>query len=180
MSTDSSNDKAAQAREGLIGSIAGKAKEVAGALTGKDDLVEEGELQQAEARTHKAALADEAVAEAKLKEATQELHETSRETTEQTNAARAQADHEKSVVEQQRASEHATADQDAERLEATGRANAEQSADELAETRLHEAEALAAEATDIEQQAAADELRLERDAAAADHQAAQLRAQTKS
>ena len=37
----------------------------AGAMTGKDDLVEEGQLQQAEARTRKAALADEAVADAK-------------------------------------------------------------------------------------------------------------------
>ena len=51
MSTDSSNDKAAEARAGLLGSIAGKAKEVAGAMTGKDDLVEEGQLQQAEARS---------------------------------------------------------------------------------------------------------------------------------
>ena len=37
-----SNDKAAsEAREGLLDSVAGKAKEVAGAVTGKDGLVEE-------------------------------------------------------------------------------------------------------------------------------------------
>ena len=36
------NDKAAQSREGLIDSVTGKAKEVAGAVSGKDDLVEEG------------------------------------------------------------------------------------------------------------------------------------------
>src|SRR5687767_8502652 len=35
-----SSDKAAQAREGLSDSLAGKAKEVAGAVSGKDDLVE--------------------------------------------------------------------------------------------------------------------------------------------
>ena len=49
MSNDS-NDKAAQAREGMFDNIAGKAKEVAGAVTGKDGLVEEGQLQQEEAR----------------------------------------------------------------------------------------------------------------------------------
>src|SRR6188474_3964758 len=133
MSTNSSNDKAAEARVGLLGSIAGKAKEVAGAMTGKDDLVEEGQLQQAEARTRKAALADEAVADAKLSQAARELHETSRETAEQTKAAGAQAEREKSVVEQQRASEHVAADQDAERQEATDRAAAQETADKLAD-----------------------------------------------
>ena len=61
---DNDNDKAAEAREGMFDSIAGKAKEVAGAVTGKDELVEEGQLQQAEASTRKEALADEAIADA--------------------------------------------------------------------------------------------------------------------
>jgi uncharacterized protein YjbJ (UPF0337 family) len=73
-----SNDKAAEAREGLFDSVAGKAKEVAGAVRGRDDLVEEGQLQQAEARQRKEAVADEAVAEAKQQEAAQELRETNR------------------------------------------------------------------------------------------------------
>ena len=67
-----SNDKAAEAREGLLDNVKGKAKEVAGAVSGRDDLVEEGQLQQAEARNRKAALADEAVADAKREEAAQE------------------------------------------------------------------------------------------------------------
>jgi len=180
MSTDSSNDKAAEARVGLLGSIAGKAKEVAGAMTGKDDLVEEGQLQQAEARTRKAALVDEAVADAKLSKAAQERDETSRETGEQTRAAGDQAERETSAVEQQRASEHAAADQDAERQEATNRTAARETADKLAASRLREADVLATEAAEIERQAAADKLRLEREAAAADQQAAQLRAQTKN
>jgi uncharacterized protein YjbJ (UPF0337 family) len=180
MSTDSSNDKAAEAREGLVGSIAGKAKEVAGAMTGKGDLVEEGQLQQAEARKRKAALADEAVADDKLSKAAHELHQTSREAAEQTQAAHAQAEREKAVVEQQRATEHAAADRNAERQEASDRAIAEETADKVADSRLREAEALATEATAIEQQAAADKLRLEREAAAADHQAARLRAETKN
>ena len=66
-------DTAAHAREGLFDSVAGKAKEVAGAVTGKDDLVEEGQLQQAEAQRRKAAVADEAIADAQRDEAAREL-----------------------------------------------------------------------------------------------------------
>ena len=98
--------------------------------------MEEGQLQQAEARTRKAALADEAVVDAKLSKAAQELHETSRETAEHTKAAGAQAEREKSVVEQQRASDHMAADQDAERQEAADRAAAQETADKLADSRL--------------------------------------------
>ncbi len=35
-------------REGLLGKLAGKAKEAAGSLVGNDDLAREGRLQQAE------------------------------------------------------------------------------------------------------------------------------------
>ena len=57
-----SRHKAEEARKGLFDSVAGKAKEVAGAVIGKDDLVEEGQLQQAGAVHRKAAAAAEAVA----------------------------------------------------------------------------------------------------------------------
>lgn len=177
MSNDD-GDKAAEAREGLFDSVAGKAKEVAGAVTGKDDLVEEGQLQQAEARNRKAAVADDAIADAKRDDAAREMRDASREAAEQKGTARAQAQREESVVERQRESEHAVAARDAAVQEAEGRESAEQRADELAESRLHDAEALAADATYTEQQAAAETLRLEREAAAADEQAAQLRAQT--
>jgi uncharacterized protein YjbJ (UPF0337 family) len=166
MSSDPT-DRAAEARGGLVDSIAGKAKEVAGAVTGKDDLTEEGQLQQAEARKRKAALADEAVADAKLREASQELQETNSETAQEQARARAEAAREESVLERQRASEHAAASAEAERQEAIGEEAAEQRADVVAETRLREAEAL-------ESDAAATE----REAAAAEQRAAQLRAQT--
>src|SRR5213079_2771367 len=71
------NDKAAEAREGLFDSVAGKAKELAGAVTGNDDLVEEGQLQQTEAANRKEAVAAEAVADAKREEAVEEVRETS-------------------------------------------------------------------------------------------------------
>src|SRR5687767_14984093 len=138
-----SNDKAAEAREGLFDSLAGKAKEVAGAVSGKDDLVEEGQLQQAEARNRKAALADEAIADAKREEAARELRETNREVAEQKGAASVHAQREESAAEQQRESEHRVADRVAEQQEAAGRESAEQQAEALAETRLREAEATA-------------------------------------
>ena len=173
-----SNDKAAQAREGLLDSVKGKAKEVAGAVTGKDHLVEEGQLQQAAARDRKAALADEAVADAKAEEATQAMREASLEAAEAKGAARAEAERERSRVQRQRDGEHADAAREAHQQESAGRDAAERRADELAESRLREAEAIAADADSTEQEAAAEKRRLERQAAAADQQAAQLRAQT--
>ena len=53
-----------RARSGLLSSVAGKAKEVAGAVTGNDSLAAEGQLQQAEAASRKDASAREAVAHA--------------------------------------------------------------------------------------------------------------------
>ena len=175
-----SDDKAAQAREGLLDSVAGKAKEVAGAVSGKDELVEEGQLQQAEARKRKAAVADEAVADAKRDEAAQELRDANREANEGKSAAHARADREESAVEQQRETEHATAAADAEREAAQGREAAERQAEELAESRLGEAETLEADADTTQQQGEADKVRLEREAAVADQQAAQLRAETEN
>src|SRR3954465_4328169 len=93
-----SNDRAPEAREGLFDSVTGKAKEVAGAVSGKDDLVEEGQLQQAEARNRKTAVADEAVADAKRAEADQELTEAAREAAEKKQTARAQARREESLA----------------------------------------------------------------------------------
>ncbi len=70
---------AAEAREGLLDGLKGKAKEVVGAVTGKDDLVEEGRLQQAEAQQRKAAATDEAVADARRDDAARHLSESSQE-----------------------------------------------------------------------------------------------------
>ncbi|MDT4908923.1 MAG: hypothetical protein QOI69_2164, partial [Pseudonocardiales bacterium] len=49
------DDTAHEARKGLLDSIAGKAKEVAGALAGNDTLAEEGQLQQADAAARREA-----------------------------------------------------------------------------------------------------------------------------
>ena len=58
------HSKAGEARKGLIDSIKGKAKEIAGAVTGNDSLTTEGQLQQAQAQERKEANSVESVADA--------------------------------------------------------------------------------------------------------------------
>ena len=64
----SEHDKADQAREGLLDSVKGKAKEIAGAVIGNDSLTAEGQLEQAQARERKEANIAEAVADAEVEE----------------------------------------------------------------------------------------------------------------
>jgi uncharacterized protein YjbJ (UPF0337 family) len=64
------HEKADEARKGLIDSIKGKAKEIAGAVTGNDSLTAEGQLEQAEARARREANTIEAVADAEAESAT--------------------------------------------------------------------------------------------------------------
>ena len=58
------HNKADQARKGLIDSVKGKAKEIAGAVTGNDSLTAEGQLEQTQAQQRKEANSVEAVADA--------------------------------------------------------------------------------------------------------------------
>jgi uncharacterized protein YjbJ (UPF0337 family) len=172
------DDPAAQAREGLLDTIKGKTKEVAGAVTGNADLVEEGQIQQAEADRRKQAVADEAIAGVARQEADQELREANAEVNRDDAAARAEADRKERLAEQQRAAQHALADGDAKRQEAAGLEDAEELGDQVAETRFQEAEDLSAQAAATEQRTAAEAIRLQHEADAADKQADQLRLQT--
>ncbi|MGB3483755.1 MAG: CsbD family protein, partial [Mycobacterium sp.] len=61
--------RADEARKGLMDSVKGRAKEIAGAVTGNDSLTAEGQLDQAQARQRKQANAADAVAEAAAAEA---------------------------------------------------------------------------------------------------------------
>jgi uncharacterized protein YjbJ (UPF0337 family) len=63
------HEKADEARKGLIDSIKGKAKEIAGAVTGNDSLTAEGQLEQAQARARREANTTEAVADAEAESA---------------------------------------------------------------------------------------------------------------
>ena len=69
------HDKADQARKGLLDSIKGKAKEVAGAVLGNDSLTAEGQLDQAQAQERKEANSVEAVADAEAAQARAEAAE---------------------------------------------------------------------------------------------------------
>lgn len=169
-------DSAADARKGLLDGITGKAKEVAGAVTGRDDLVEEGQLQQAQADHRKQAVADEAVADAKRRDAADQLHSASLEAAAEKEAAHDKADVAQRAVDHQRAEDEKVAEQAAAAQEAAGRRSAEQRADVVAENRIEQARELDADATSTAAQAAHDAARLGREADAAELEAARLRA----
>ena len=59
--TDQENPK--QTAGGLVGKVAGKAKEAAGTVAGRDDLVREGKAQQDKAKAQRDAAKKEAQAE---------------------------------------------------------------------------------------------------------------------
>ncbi len=71
----SEDDKAGQARKGLIDSVKGKAKEVVGAVIGNDSLTAEGQLEQAQAQKRKEANTIESVADAEAQQARAEQTE---------------------------------------------------------------------------------------------------------
>jgi uncharacterized protein YjbJ (UPF0337 family) len=62
-------EKAGEARKSMVDSVKGKAKEIAGAVTGNDSLTAEGQLQQAEAKERRDAAKSEAEADAEAAEA---------------------------------------------------------------------------------------------------------------
>lgn len=69
-----------EAVRGVVEDVKGKAKEAAGTIAGRDDLVEEGKAQQDKAEAQreaarKEAEAEKARAEAKTNEKRQEAHE---------------------------------------------------------------------------------------------------------
>jgi uncharacterized protein YjbJ (UPF0337 family) len=173
-------DTAAEARKGLIAGVVGKAREIAGAATGNDDLAEKGRLQQAEAKHRKDAVAEEAIADAKKQKAAEDLREANHETAAEREAAQDRADKAQRAVDGIRDAEHADAERIAAEQEAIERRAAEQRADDVAAAGINEAEGLAADASSTEQQATSDRARLEQEATIAEQQAARLRDQARS
>jgi uncharacterized protein YjbJ (UPF0337 family) len=109
-----SDEIAGAARAGLAKNIAGKAKEMVGAVIGNDSLVAEGRLNQAEAMRRKEAAADEALARAEREAAVEELGEIAEET-----------DAQKAAVLQRTQEQDARRDADAARVIADVRAQAQ-------------------------------------------------------
>jgi uncharacterized protein YjbJ (UPF0337 family) len=109
------HDKADQARKGLIDSVKGKAKEVAGAVTGNDSLTAEGQLEQTQAQQRKEANSVEAVADAEAALARAEETEAKLEGAEERIAVGARTAAVKNAVRSQQAAENRAAEQAAQR-----------------------------------------------------------------
>ncbi|MCV7421361.1 CsbD family protein [Mycobacterium yunnanensis] len=120
------DDKAAEARKGLIDSVKGKAKEVVGSLTGNDSLTAEGQLEQTQASARKEANAADAVADAESEQARAQAADAAGRAERQRIAAEADA----ATAQQAAARERAAEKQAAERAAASETARANQRAEE--------------------------------------------------
>ena len=115
-----------EARDGLMSSLKGKAKEVAGAVTGNDSLTAEGQLQQAAAKARKQASAQDAIASAEQAEAQQELAAERRAAASERQAAAVDAGIAKAQTEHDAAAHRRSAEQAAGHAMQAGQTVAEQ------------------------------------------------------
>jgi uncharacterized protein YjbJ (UPF0337 family) len=172
MTNDDTSDEASEV---LFDSVAGKAKEVAGALTGKHDLTKEGQLQRAEARTRREADSQNAIADAQTQQAAEELRQEKQQATEERRTASAESTKQHQAVQQTAAAECANAETAAQKQEHAGRARAGTEAMHDVRETVAEAQSIRSEAT--ERHAQHDRERLARDADAEQRRAAELRAE---
>jgi uncharacterized protein YjbJ (UPF0337 family) len=123
-------DEADQARKGLIDSVKGKVKEIAGDVIGNDSLTAEGQLEQTQAQERKAANSVEAVADAEAEQAHGEAAEAKLEAAKERIDVNAEAAAvERSVSAQQGAQKTAAEQagaQDAARAETQAELDAQQ------------------------------------------------------
>lgn len=155
-----------QTAGGLIGKLAGKAKEAAGALAGDNDLAREGRLQQAQVDAETAAHAD--AAEAKQRDAEASLQ-----------AEKAQNETEKARLRNEVATQERAERIERDRREAERRAQSEAVRQRAVAEHQREVQESAADQAErhaeAERVAAAEEtIRLERQARHAEAQAAAL------
>jgi uncharacterized protein YjbJ (UPF0337 family) len=122
----SEQNKADEARRGLIDSVKGKAKEVVGAVTGNESLTAEGQLEQTQAHERKEANTTEAVAEAQAKQAQDEAAEAKVQGAQERVAANAQTVAAEESIEAREAAQKRAAEQAARQ-----RATAEKTQAEL-------------------------------------------------
>jgi uncharacterized protein YjbJ (UPF0337 family) len=105
------HSKADEARKGLMDSVKGKVKEIAGAVTGNDSLTAEGQLEQTQARERKEANSVEAVADAEATQAHAEASQARVEGAQERIAVEAQAAAVDGSVRNQQAAEKLAAEQ---------------------------------------------------------------------
>ncbi|KAA0098945.1 CsbD family protein [Mycolicibacterium sp. P1-18] len=128
------DDKAAEARKGLIDSVKGKAKEVVGSVTGNDSLTAEGQLEQTQASERKDANAAEAVADAEAAQAKARADDAAIRGEQQRIVAEADAASAQQAASRQQAAEKQAADQaaNAEVARANDQAEARRKQDQMA------------------------------------------------
>ena len=119
------HDKADQARKGLLDSMKGKAKEVAGAVLRNDSLTAEGQLEQTQAQERKEANSVEAVADAEAAQARAEAAEASLDGAADRVAVSAKTAAVEDSVEAQQVAQKRAAEQAAQRDAIAERARAE-------------------------------------------------------
>ncbi|MDT4983917.1 MAG: hypothetical protein QOF95_1407 [Pseudonocardiales bacterium] len=171
------DDTAHEARKGLLDSIAGKAKEVAGALAGNDTLAEEGQLQQADAAARREANSQDAIADAETTHATDELREQQQVAADERRDAYERAGEQQRAVQDGVAAERTQAEIAAQRQERAARAAADAAATREVHQHVAEAQSIRSDADAAERAAARDHDRLVSDAETEERRAAELRAQ---
>ncbi|MGX9789654.1 CsbD family protein [Mycobacterium sp. MMS18-G62] len=107
----SEHNKAGEARKGLIDSVKGKAKEIAGAVTGNDSLTAEGQLEQSQANERKEANTVEAVADAEAAQAHAEATAARVEGAQERTAVNAQTAAAQTSIRHEQAAEKRAAEQ---------------------------------------------------------------------
>ncbi|MCV7420346.1 CsbD family protein [Mycobacterium yunnanensis] len=169
----SEHDMSDEARKGLIDSVKGKAKEIAGAMTGNDSLTAEGQLEQTQARERKEANSVQAVADAEAEQARELATEARLEGAQERIAVDARtASVESSIVTEQaaqKADAERTAQQEAQRAAAEAEAQAEREVQRAEAQERVDVRAAASEATEAvdEHQAAVENAEATRAAAEA-------------
>lgn len=128
-----SQDKAGETRKGFVDSVKGKAKEVAGAVTGNDSLTAEGQLEQKEARERRAATTAESEADAAASEAQARAKEAELEGAQERVAARTRTANAETTVRAEQDAEKRNAEEAARQDAARSKAQAEAQAQQAAE-----------------------------------------------
>ena len=174
------DDNAAQTRKSFVDSVKGKAKEVAGAVTGNDSLTAQGQLEQTEAEERRQASRVDAEADAEAAEARDLAAEAQREGAQERRAAEVLAAEAKTSVRAQEAAQQTAAEQAGRRDAARAHTQAEADVRSAALRASAQERRQVAEAKS-EYDAALDEYRGElTDAARAEAEADRLRRRAES
>lgn len=118
-------NKADQVRKGLLGSVKGKVKQFAGAVTGNDSLTAEGQLEQLQADERRTAAAAESLADAEAERARDEAADARRQGADERLALDTETAAANAAVQGRQDARKRTADQAAQRDVARANVQAE-------------------------------------------------------